>query len=339
MLFFLLLRLEMKRLQPLKFHSVLVPKLWGGTAIAALKGINDAPDRVGESFELSALAGQETFCATAGFEGLSLRMLIERYGADLVGRGNLARYGAEFPLLIKFIDARDALSVQVHPDDEMARRLGMPYGKSEMWYVVDTLADASLLAGFREAVAADDFERLLADGSLMEKANCYHTRRGDAFYIPAGTLHSIGAGNFIIEVQQSSGATYRVYDFDRVDEHGCKRELHVSLAREALCFGRQADCFHHVEERAGARVPVVRSPYFTTEVLRLSAGMDVPYRWSLAGLDSFVVMVCYDGMAILTDDGGRTTCLGKGETLLLPAATECVEIATNEGFSSLVAYV
>lgn len=339
MLFLLFLRLKMKRLQPLKFHSVLVPKLWGGTAIAALKGISDAPDRVGESFELSALAGQETFCATAGFEGLSLRMLIERYGADLVGEENLARYGAEFPLLIKFIDARDALSVQVHPDDEMARRLGMPYGKSEMWYVVDARADASLLAGFGEEVSPNDFDKLVADGSLMNKACRYLTRRGDAFYIPAGTLHSIGAGNLIIEVQQSSGATYRVYDFDRVDEHGSKRELHVSLAREALNFNAQTDCFHHVEECAGERVPVVSSPYFRTEVLRLSAGMDVPYRWSLAGLDSFVAMTCYDGMAILTDDGGRTTCLGKGETLLLPAATRYAEIATEEGFAVLLAYV
>lgn len=322
-------------MKPLKFHAVLVPKLWGGDAIARLKGIDGAPAYVGESFEISALSGQETYCSTEGYCGRTLPQLIEEYGARLVGARNYSRFGTQFPLLVKFIDARQALSVQVHPDDALARELGMPYGKSEMWYVASTQPEASLMAGFCEDVNPDQFEQMLADGTLMGKANRYETQAGDAFYIPAGTLHSIGAGNLIVEVQQSSGATYRVYDFDRKDELGRKRELHVELARRALNFKAGADYHHRVSDEFGHPVPVVQSPYFTTQALRLSA----PYMLPLADLDSFVIMVCYCGNAELVDDCGNVVDLRTGETLLVPACTQSLAITPRGAFSCLMAFV
>ncbi len=333
-------------MKPLKFHSVLIPKLWGGKAIAELKGIEDAPARVGESLEISVLPKQETYCATEGYKGLTLRDLINRYGAELVGSANYERYGTEFPLLIKFIDACQPLSVQVHPDDAMAQSLGMPYGKSEMWYVVSTRPDADLMAGFREDVNPAQYEAMLADGSLMDCANHYMTKPDDVFYIPAGTLHSIGAGNLIVEVQQSSGATYRVYDFDRKDELGRKRELHVELARQALNFHASADCYHHVPETSGEPVPVVQSPYFTTQVLRLGTlkgdGQETnsaPYTLPLEHIDSFVVMVCYEGGATLTDNEGNTVRVKAGESLLVPASTKNIAFEVSERFACLLAYI
>ncbi|MBP3227995.1 MAG: class I mannose-6-phosphate isomerase [Bacteroidaceae bacterium] len=323
-------------MKPLKFHSLLVPKIWGGDAIAALKGLKRAPALVGESFEISALPGQETYCSTEGFVGLTLPALIAKYGAELLGSANFQRYGTSFPLLIKFIDAREALSVQVHPDDAMAREEGMPYGKSEMWYVVGTQPGASLMAGFSEDVDAADYERMVADGTLVDKACHYDTHPGDAFYIPAGTLHSIGAGNLIVEVQQSSGATYRVYDFNRTDERGRRRELHIDQARRALDFQRRTDCFVSVGKDTGRPVSVCRTPYFTTEVLRLVSDFSL----SLCDIDSFVALVCYQGSASLTDNEGNPVTLTAGETVLIPASTQALRfIPSAEGFACLAAYV
>ena len=322
-------------MKALKFHAVLVPKLWGGEAIARLKSIDDAPARVGESFEISALPGQETYCSTEGYRGCTLPQLIEEFGARLMGESNFVRFGTQFPLLVKFIDACQPLSVQVHPDDALARELGMPYGKSEMWYVIGTQPDASLMAGFREDVNPENFESMLSDGTLIDKANCYETHAGDAFYIPAGTLHSIGAGNLIVEVQQSSGATYRVYDFDRKDELGRRRELHVDLAHRALNFKAGNNCYHKLSDEFGYPVPVVQSPYFSTQVLRLNT----PYALPLADLDSFVIMVCYSGSAQLVDEHGNVVGLHSGETLLIPAATQYLTIEPKVSFSCLMAYV
>lgn len=319
----------------LKFRAVLVPKLWGGEAIAHLKGLKSAPVSVGESFELSALPGQETICTTEGYEGQTLTDLIARYGAELVGRANIAHYGTQFPLLIKFIDARQALSVQVHPDDAMASSLGMPCGKSEMWYVVDTAPKASLMAGFVEDIDASRFEEMLADGSLMRHVNVYATSAGDAYYIPAGTIHSIGAGNFIIEVQQSSGATYRVYDFDRTDEAGHKRELHVDLARRALNFSASGDFRRHIQPVPCQPITVVRSPYFVTELLRA----DAPASLDLAETDSFVAIVCFEGAATLTDQNGCVVRLTAGETLLIPASMERIDLRPDPAFACLTARV
>lgn len=323
-------------MKPLKFHHLLVPKLWGGSAIAALKGLRDAPALIGESFEISALPGQETYCSTPGFEGRTLPGLIEEYGAALMGKENYARFGTEFPLLVKFIDAREALSVQVHPDDAMAQSLGMPYGKSEMWYVIHTEPQANLLAGFLEDIPEKSFTDLLQKGLLTEKANTYDTRPGDAFYIPAGTLHSIGAGNLIIEVQQSSGATYRVYDFDRRDAQGKRRTLHVDLARQALRFTRQDDCHRHVSDVDGEGFrPLFTTPYFTSSLLRLTA----PYELDLRDRDSFLILVCHHGSATLTGPDGHATTLRKGQTLLIPADASLLTIQPQSEFKCLAATV
>ncbi len=322
-------------MKPLKFRAVFVSKLWGGTAIADLKKINTDGANIGESLELSALPGQETICVSEGYEGLTLPRLIEKYGVGLMGERILQRYGSHFPLLVKFIDACEPLSVQVHPDDALAQSLGMPFGKSEMWYVADVKPGASLVAGFREDVDPAVFEQLLADGTLLTKANVYNTHPGDAFYIPAGTLHSIGAGNLIIEIQQTSGATYRVYDFDRTDAQGRKRELHVAMAKRALNFNGRTD-YHCTPQSSGSELSAVcRSPYFSVASLCLQK----PYALSLKDIGSFVVVVCYQGAATLIDQEGNTETLCAGETLLVPASATMLHLTPSGKFAALLASV
>lgn len=307
-------------IRPIRFCPLLERKLWGGNQIAALKGLTDYERRIGESFEVSALRGEATPESEGDDVGLNIPELIGKYGARLVGKNNMERYGTQFPLLIKIIDARSDLSIQVHPDDEMARTEGMPYGKSEMWFVVKATPGASIVNGFCRDVDDAYFEHMLADGSLTAHLNCFETHPGDAFYIPAGRIHSIGAGNLLVEVQQSSGATYRVYDFDRTDENGKRRELHVGKARRALNFEKTADGRISYRNAMNERVAVKQSPYFSTHVYHLTELFEQDF----SAIDSFVIMVAYEGSALLTDGAGHTLPIKAGQTVMFPAENNSV---------------
>ncbi len=317
------------QIKPIKFSPLVFPKIWGGNRIAALKKLDDAPKNIGESFEVSALPNEETFEREGDDPRQPLSAIVRKYGPRLLGDKIYAQYGTEFPLLVKIIDADEALSIQVHPDDVMAKRKGMPYGKTEMWYVIQTERDSQLLNGFNRDVQPDNFENMLADGSLMDTLNKYETHEGDSFYIPAGRIHSIGAGNMLIEVQQSSGATYRVYDFDRRDDKGNSRELHIQESEEALDFHATQDGRIHYENKSlrNQAVLVKKSEYFTARVYRL----DRPFVQNYENLDSFVILVAWQGAATLTDGAGNKTRLAAGESVLLPAENKSLEIVPEAG--------
>lgn len=297
------------------FRPLLKQTLWGGQRIAAYKKLTGAPDGVGESWELSGIAGSETVVADGPFQGRTLTELLGEMQADLLGAENYRTCGGTFPLLIKFIDAHQDLSVQVHPDDELAARRHGCRGKSEMWYVVDCTPDAHLLSGFSREVSADEYVARVEAGTLPEVLQRYPVERGDVFYLPAGRVHSIGAGCLVCEVQQSSDITYRIYDYGRTDAQGRPRQLHVEEAREAINF-RVTEGREHPDVADNEPAPLVQSPYFTTSLYRLTEPMECDY----SELDSFVVLVCVGG-ACTVECGAERVRLETGTTLL--AAARC----------------
>lgn len=313
-------------MKALQFNALLKTTIWGGEEVTALKKLENAPEQVGESWEISGVPGNETVVADGEFKGETLEKLIERFGAELVGKRNIERYGTTFPLLIKFISAAQDLSIQVHPDDAMAQRMGHPYGKTEMWYIVHTQPGASLCSGFNADFSADGYTESLADGTLMNHLSRHETQPGDCFFIPAGRIHSIGAGNFLVEIQQSSNDTFRVYDFDRTDAEGHKRELHVAQAREALDYKAYPEYRTQYEPHPNDCTPLVDCPQFTTRLYELTAPLKADY----TDIDSFVILIAFEGAATLRYAEGELT-LRAGESVLFPATTEGVEIVPEAG--------
>ena len=314
-------------MKPLFFTPLLKQVIWGGEEVTALKGTQPAPERVGESWEISGVSGDETLVCCGPDKGMTLQQLIAKYGADLIGSENLRRYGTTFPLLIKFISAAQDLSIQVHPDDAMAQRMGHPYGKTEMWFIVRAKDDASLVAGFSHPSSADEYLSSLADGTLMSHLQRHKTAGGQCYFIPAGRIHSIGAGNFLVEIQQSSTDTFRVYDFDRRDANGNPRELHVEQAKEALDY---KDCNAGPVEYTPRRheaVELVRCPQFTTRLYEL----DAPLKADYSAIDSFVILIAFEGEANCTTHDGDAFTLRAGQSVLLPATTQGVSIEPVNG--------
>lgn len=300
---------------PLKFRPQLKQTLWGGERLVPFKGLPSGPERVGESWELSGVAGSESVVADGPLAGTSLPELIRRYRGALVGEANYARFGAEFPLLVKFIDAREDLSIQVHPDDRLAARRHGGRGKTEMWYVVDAEPGARLSSGFSRRITPEEYQRRVADETLTEVLQEYEIRPGDLFFLPAGRVHSIGAGAFIAEIQQTSDITYRIYDFGRRDASGRLRELHTELAKEAIDFTVLADYRTPYSPCPNRRVELVRCAHFTTALYELTE----PQVCDFSALDSFVVLVVVAGAGRIADDRGHTVAVRCGETLLVPA--------------------
>lgn len=314
-------------MKPLFFTPLLKQVIWGGEEVTALKGTQPAPERVGESWEISGVSGDETPVCCGPDKGMTLQQLIAKYGADLIGSKNLRRYGTTFPLLIKFISAAQDLSIQVHPDDAMAQRMGHPYGKTEMWFIVRAKDNASLVAGFSHPSSADEYLSSLADGTLMSHLQRHKTAGGQCYFIPAGRIHSIGAGNFLVEIQQSSTDTFRVYDFDRRDANGNPRELHVEQAKEALDY---KDCNAGPVEytpRRNEAVELVRCPQFTTRLYEL----DAPLKADYSAIDSFVILIAFEGEANCKTGDGDTFTLRAGQSVLLPATTQGVSIEPVNG--------
>lgn len=309
-------------MQIYKFNSVLKPVLWGGDRLVAFKRLPAQCEPIGESWELSAMPGRESVVAQGEDQGLTLTGLVRRYGADLVGRDVYRRYGDCFPLLIKLIDARRDLSVQVHPGDEMAMRCHGCMGKNEMWYILEAEAGAIIRTGFNRRLTQAEFDRRMADGTLLEAVNAVESRPGDTFYIPAGQIHTIGAGNLLVEIQQSSDVTYRVWDYNRRDADGNLRQLHVQQAREALDYEPRDGQVHYMDQGGGQMTGLVCSPDF--DVSRLD--VDGAYRLDMPEGHSFVAAVCLDGDLTLSADNMPGASLSRGETALIPAAASCVEM-------------
>lgn len=304
----------MKELKPYKFHRLLKSVLWGGSSIAEFKGIDSDVPRVGESWELSGVEGNESVVKGGDDDGLTLSQLIERHKERLVGKDTYSKYGNHFPLLVKIIDAEQDLSLQVHPDDELARKRHNCTGKTEMWYVLDHKPGARILSGLSQPSSPSDYERRVADGTILDIVASHESHQGDVFFLPSGRIHGIGAGNLIAEVQQTCDITYRVYDYDRRDANGNTRELHVEQARDAINYEVTND---YVLPNPGDKqgdAPLVKCEYF-----------DV-HRYIVDGVDtidmngSFLIVMCVKGTVIITDNNGVDTPLHRGETILVPAS-------------------
>lgn len=294
--------------------------IWGGSRICSLKGVESPASHIGESWEVSPIAGCESVVADGPEKGLTLSRLMELHGADLVGEGIYNKYGGQFPLLLKIIDAERDLSVQVHPDQDMARELHGCPGKTEMWYVVDHKPGVKIYNGFTQAISPDDYRKMVEHKAIMDVVEAHDVTNGDVYFVPPGRIHAIGGGNLLVEVQQASDITYRVYDFDRRDENGRPRELHTDLAARAINFKVYPG--HKINYNAAAQVVELLScDYFS--VVRLRAdGEEVKFE---IPRDTCAIAICVDGECEICAEGEKRT-LPKLHTLLVPASSHSMTV-------------
>jgi mannose-6-phosphate isomerase len=304
-------------LYPLKFEPILKSIIWGGDDICKFKNIQPEQSGIGESWELSGVPGDVSVVSDGELKGKSLNELIETYGERLVGKPIIERFGNTFPLLIKFIDAKQALSIQVHPDDALAKKRHNSFGKTEMWYVVKAAKDAYLYSGFKEEIDADQYVKSLEDDTFINYLQKHDVEPGDVFFLPAGRVHAIGAGCFIAEIQQTSDITYRIYDYNRKDANGNPRELHTELAKDAIDYkiypDYKLDYPHGKEKMEG----LVRGIYFTTNLI---SGEEGQFHGLTYKQKSFVIFICLEGEVTLVDAKKNEIVLKQGETVLIPAA-------------------
>ncbi len=321
---------------PLKFEPVLKQTLWGGDKIIPFKHLDVAMPNVGESWEVSAVEGSESVVANGRDKGMTLPEMVARYREELVGEANYARFGNKFPLLIKFIDARLDLSIQVHPDDALAKKRHNSFGKNEMWYVVAADEGAKLISGFSRQITPKEYKEMVNNSTLADVLQTSDVKPGDVFYVPAGRVHGIGAGSFVAEIQQTSDITYRIFDYNRKDKNGKPRELHTSLAMDAINFADVQDDFRtKYELTRNEPVELVASPYFTTSVYEMDEEITCDY----SELDSFIIFICVEGSCRITDNEKNEISLQAGETVLFPATTQELTITPHEHVKLLETYV
>jgi len=301
------------QLYPIKFIPVLKPTIWGGDIIAAFKGIDTGRNDIGESWEISAVEGSESIVVNGCYNGMNLPELVHRFGSELLGPKVFSRFGTRFPLLIKFIDAHHDLSVQVHPDEHLARQRHNTSGKNEMWYVLSCEPHARIYAGFAKQLTPAEFRRLVAENDLLPSLGCYEPQSGDVYYLAAGTIHAIGAGNFIVEIQESSDITYRISDYGRLGADGKPRELHVEQAIDALDF--RPDQVIRQNVPADRDAELVSCPQFKVGRLNITGRRDI-----VTTGESFTTIVCINGSGIITTTDGHELPISQGESVLIPAA-------------------
>ena len=269
-------------------------------------------------------------------KGMTLPEMVRHYKEELVGEANYARFGDKFPLLIKFIDAKLDLSIQVHPDDALAKKRHNSFGKNEMWYVISADPGAKLISGFSQEITPKEYKERVHDGTFAQVLQSCPIQPGDVFYVPAGRVHGIGAGAFVAEIQQTSDITYRIYDYNRKDKNGKTRELHTAQAVDAINFADVQDDFRTSYDRVqNEPVEVVACPYFTTSVYDMTEEITCDY----SELDSFVIFICVEGACRLRDNEDNEITLQAGETVLLPATTQNVTIVPDQHVKLLETYV
>ena len=305
-----------------KFTPLLKQTVWGGNKIIAFKHLNVHMENVGESWEISGVAGNETVVCNGTEKGKSITQLVREQREQLVGYDNYQHFGDEFPLLIKFIDARQDLSIQVHPNDETAQRQGHKRGKTEMWYALKPTAGAQLYNGLRQQLTPELYQQMVTDNTITKALARYRVHEGDVFFIPAGRIHAIGAGCFMAEIQQTCDVTYRIYDYNRPDRDGNLRQLHTREAAESIDYTVHENYRTYYEPMQDEGVPLITCPYFTTAVYDLNAPMTIDY----SELDSFVIFVGLQGSCELTDDSGHTVSFREGETVLIPATAKTIKV-------------
>ena len=311
-------------------------KIWGGNKIKDIIGIDYSPlERCGELWALSAIEGDETLIENGYLAECTLREVIDMYMDELLGEKCYEEFGENFPLLFKIIDAKDKLSVQVHPDDKMAQRKGMQNGKTEMWYVIQADENAQIISGFNKNITKAEFINRLRNNSIAEVLNSEITQKGDLFFIPAGQIHAIGSGVLLAEVQQSSDITYRVYDWDRKDDNGKPRKLHVQDALEALDLKAiDISAKSNYDYSLNKTLGLISNPYFTTNVIHATENIRKDY----SILDSFVVYLCIEGSGVIHSLGHKIG-IPSGQALLIPAIAEGTLIEPKGLISILETYI
>ncbi|MEG0011253.1 MAG: type I phosphomannose isomerase catalytic subunit [Muribaculaceae bacterium] len=319
----------------LQFKPILKNLLWGGEKIIPYKQIKYDLHQVGESWEISGVKDDESIVANGEYEGLTLSELISKHGSELVGKLNYARFGNEFPLLIKFIDARQDLSIQVHPNDDLAKMRHNSNGKTEMWYVVEADNGAKLRPGFSCAISPQQYEEEVKNNNITNVLKEYKINSGDVFFLPAGRIHSIGAGSFIAEIQQTSNITYRIYDFNRCDANGQCRELHTDLSKDAIDYRIESDYRTHYDMALEKEIKLVSCPYFTTSLYDLSQPTTLDY----SEMDSFVVVMCVEGKGDIVDKNDNIISIHQGETILVPACMDILRISPSPRMKILTSYI
>ena len=313
-----------------RFTDIFKETLWGGHRILPFKGLKADERLIGESWELSGIPGNESVVAGGAYDGMTLTQLAEKGGSALLGEENFKRFGTRFPLLIKFIDAAQPLSVQVHPDDAYAKQYeNGQNGKTEMWYVLEAEPDASLVYGFRHTMTPERLRQSLAEGTLEADLQSVPVSKNDAFLIPAGTVHAIGAGILLAEIQQSSNLTYRLYDYNRTDAQGNKRPLHIEKAVATVDYQQKPlpEQNRTVEQKDGYTEEVLCAcPYFQVSRLHLQAATPAVAA-AVSTTNAFAVLLCISGSGTMTAEMGETLAFQKGQCVFVPADTTVRELS------------
>lgn len=321
-------------LYPLKFSPILKDKIWGGTKLKSIFNKNASTSKLGESWELSGYEGDESVVTNGFLKGNNLTELIEIYMGELVGDKIFDEFGLSFPLLLKFIDANENLSIQVHPGDEVAMERHNSFGKTEMWYVIDTDAGGELIIGFTEDCSKETYLNALDNNTIEKALQKIPVKKGDVFFIPSGMVHAIGKGVVVAEIQQSSDITYRIYDFKRVDDNGNERELHTEQAVDVINFKAAKNPKINYKTVLNESTPLASCEYFTTNLLRFNKPLTKNY----ITLDSFVAYMCIEGKFTIEYNDEKTD-VSKGDTILIPACIDNLNLIPNNEVTLLEVYI
>lgn len=323
-------------LYPLKFHTIFKDKIWGGNKIKELFGKDYSPlPNCGETWEISGVEGNISIVKNGFLEGNDLQELIEIYMGELVGEKVYEKHGLEFPVLIKFIDAADYLSIQVHPDDKLAKKRHQMNGKNEMWYIFHAEQNAEVIAGFNKEVTKEEYLAHLENKTLKSILNIEKVKEGDVFFMPAGRVHALGPGICLAEIQQTSDITYRIYDWDRKDAEGNSRELHTELALDAIDFNKYPEYKTKYETKVNEAVNIGECPYFTTNLLQINQKTEKDY----SHLDSFVIYICTEGSFEIHYNEYEYEPVSKGECVLIPAELKDITLIPSEESKILEVFI
>ncbi len=312
-------------LYPLQFRPLYKYRMWGGEKLKTILNKEYSEASIGESWEISAVKNDETVVSNGSLEGKTIKELIAVFGADFLGKSVYERFGNDFPLLIKFIDAKTPLSIQVHPSDELAKERHDSFGKNEMWYVMQAEEDAELIAGFDKKLTKQEYINTLESGDILDVLHAEKVQSGDVFNIPTGRVHAIGAGVLLAEIQQTSDVTYRIYDYNRVDaKTGETRELHTEQAVDAIDFKVHDSYKTNYTTPINKANELVYTPYFKTNILKLEGDLTQDF----SKTDSFVIVMCVEGDFELIYNNEKYV-INTGSTILLPAIIDQIQLKGN----------
>jgi len=329
--------IDMVKLYPFLFEPNLHTIVWGGKRLRPYKGLEPSEEPIGESWEVSAVPSSTSIISNGVLAGKDLNSVISMSPARILGGKVARKYDGKLPLLVKFIDAEKDLSIQVHPNDEMAQREHGKFGKSEIWYIIDAKPGSHLYAGFKDEITPKEYKQRVEDGTIVEVLAKHSVKAGDVFYLPAGRVHAICGGILLAEVQQSSDVTYRIFDYNRPGMDGRPRELHTDLASQALNFHVEDEYRTQYNDVAGRANRIIDSPYFSVRVTEMTS----VFHRNLIKYDSFIISMCIKGdCRIRMRTTGDEILLREGRSTLIPAAIADYDVIPLSGKTRILdAYI